>query len=101
MAHGDNATDRWSFYEKLQNCAVHNLKLYPIGAPKADMRFAFSSRDIQIFVGLSKSLKSQRFNAQSIDPELISLMLNRLVADNFGGSKCLEHFHDRLGACKL
>ena len=88
VAHGDNATDRWSFYEKLQNCAVHNLKLYPIGAPKADMRFAFSSRDISNFLwGLSKSLKSQRFNAQSIDPELISLMLNRLVADNFGGSQ--------------
>ena len=60
VAHGDNATDRWSFYEKLQNCAVHNLKLYPIGAPKADMRFAFSSRDISNFLwGLSNCKVSQ------------------------------------------
>ena len=88
VAHGDNATDRWSFYEKMQNCALHNLKAYPMDDRNADPRFVFTSRDISNFLwGLSKSLKSQKFNAQSIDPELISLMLQRLVADNFGGKQ--------------
>jgi len=88
VAHGDNATDRWSFYEKIQSCAVHNLKAYPIGDRNADPRFVFTARDISNFLwGLSKSLKSQKFNAQSIDPELISLMLQRLVAENFGGKQ--------------
>ena len=88
VAHGDNATDRWSFYEKMQNCALHNLKAYPMDDRNADPRFVFTSRDISNFLwGLSKSLKSQKFNAQSIDPELISMMLQRLVADNFGGKQ--------------
>ena len=76
------------FYEKMQNCALHNLKAYPMDDRNADPRFVFTSRDISNFLwGLSKSLKSQKFNAQSIDPELISMMLQRLVADNFGGKQ--------------
>lgn len=90
VAHANNATDKWSFYEKVQDCAIGNLKTNPliVNDRNADQRFSFTARDISNFLwGLSKSLKSQKFNAQSIDSELISLMLQRLVAENFGGKQ--------------